>query len=344
MVTQFGASNNLTVMKQIYGIDLSKEKFDVSFIDCLGKEQWKVIRNTFNGICKFLTSIPKNAIIVAEHTGIYGDLLVFLCNQSNIPITLSTGYNIKHSLGLQKGKNDKIDAKRIREYGERFIDKLIPIEFESDVLTELSELNTLRNQLVKERKMLITHNEKKPQSPYNSIKARSITFNMINSFNLQISDIEKEIIEIISQNKDLKENFDLITSIKGFGPVTTTELIIKTNNFKKIKTAKQAASFAGVCPFPNTSGKMIGKSKVSHMSDKRLKTLLYMCAKTVVKHNKEYRLYYQKKSIEGKQHFLIMNNVSNKLLRTVYSIINSKIPWDPNHICLDPRENIKKVA
>lgn len=331
-------------MKQIYGIDLSKEKFDVSFIDSQGTEQWKVIKNTYNGICKFLSCIPKDAIIVAEHTGVYGDLLVYLANHSNIFISLATGYNIKHSLGLQKGKNDKIDAVRIREYGKRFIDKLVLTEFECDSLIELSELSTLRNQLVKERKMLLTLNEKKNQTPYNSIKARSFTLNMFHAFNEQITNIENEIVEIITQNKELKENYDLVTSIKGFGPVTTTELIIKTRNFKKIKTAKQASSFAGVCPFPNSSGKMIGKSKVSHMSDKKLKTLLYMCAKTVIKHNKEYRLYYQKKKMEGKQHFLIMNNVSNKLLRTVYSIIKTKTPWDPNHISLDPRENINKVA
>lgn len=331
-------------MKQIYGIDLSKEKFDVSFIDSQGTEQWKVIKNTYNGICKFLSCIPKDAIIVAEHTGVYGDLLVYLANHSNIFISLATGYNIKHSLGLQKGKNDKIDALRIREYGKRFIDKLVLTEFECDSLIELSELSTLRNQLVKERKMLLTLNEKKNQTPYNSIKARSFTLNMFHAFNEQITNIENEIVEIITQNKELKENYDLVTSIKGFGPVTTTELIIKTRNFKKIKTAKQASSFAGVCPFPNSSGKMIGKSKVSHMSDKKLKTLLYMCAKTVIKHNKEYRLYYQKKKMEGKQHFLIMNNVSNKLLRTVYSIIKTKTPWDPNHISLDPRENINKVA
>jgi transposase len=331
-------------MKQIYGIDLSKEKFDVSFIDSQGIEQWKVIKNTYSGICRFLESIPEDAILVAEYTGVYGDLLVFLAQQSNIFISLATGYNIKHSLGLQKGKNDKIDAARIREYGKRFIDKLQLTKFESESLTELSELSTLRNQLVKERKMLLTLDEKKKQCPYSSIKARNFTTNMLHSFDMQITNIEKEMIEIISQNKDIKENYDLITSIKGFGPVTTTELIIKTRNFKKIKTAKQAASFAGVCPFSNKSGKMVGKAKVSHMSDKRLKTLLYMCAKTVVKHNKEYRLYYQKKSMEGKQHFLIMNNISNKLLRTVYSVVNSKMTWDPNYICLDPRENIKKVA
>ena len=331
-------------MRQIYGIDLSKEKFDVSFIDSQGSSSWKIISNNYKGINKFLMSLPLNSTLVAEHTGVYGDLLVFLANQLNIPISLCSGYNIKHSMGLQKGKTDKVDAARIREYGERFIDKLDLTKYDSEDLTELVELSSLRNQLVKERKMLITHHEKKPQCPYNSVKANSITINIINCFNKEINNIEKEIFSIVNSHSDLKENFELITSIKGMGPITTIELIIKTGNFKKIDTARKASSFAGVCPFPNASGKMMGKPRVSHMSDKRLKTLLYMCARTAIKHNLVIRHYYEKKRQEGKQHFLIMNNISNKLLRTVYAIIESRVEWDPSLVSFDPREKQKNVA
>lgn len=167
---------------------------------------------------------------------------------------------------------------------------------------------------------------------------------MITKFNESISKIEKEILNIISSHNEMAENYKIVTSIVGVGPVTASELIIKTKNFKKIDTARKASSFAGVCPFPNASGKMVKKSKVSSMSDKELKTLLYMCAKSSVKHNKEYRLYYQKKQNEGKQHYLIMNNVANKLLRTMYSLLKTRKPWDVNYICLDPREIDKKAA
>ena len=89
---------------------------------------------------------------------------------------------------------------------------------------------------------------------------------------------------------------------------------------------------------------MVGKNKVSKMSDKKLKSLLHMCGKSAVLYNKEFKLYFQKKQMEGKPYYLIMNNVSNKLLRMVYSIIESRIPYDPNHICIDPREFEKIVA
>ena len=135
-----------------------------------------------------------------------------------------------------------------------------------------------------------------------------------------------------------------IKSEDGIGPITTCELIIKTGNFKRIDTARKAASYAGVCPFPNSTGKMVKKDRVSHMSDKALKTLLHLCAKSATQHNQAYKLYYEKKKQEGKPHYLILNNISNKLLRTLYSVILSGRSYDPNYICIDPRKNEKKAA
>ena len=47
-----------------------------------------------------------------------------------------------------------------------------------------------------------------------------------------IEDIEEEIITIIATSTSMNENYKLITSIKGIGPVIGTDLIIKTGNFK----------------------------------------------------------------------------------------------------------------
>jgi len=331
-------------MRQIYGIDLSKEKFDVNFIDQTSQEQHSVVKNDLKNISRFLDSIPMDSHLVAEHTGVYGDLLLFLSNQMNIRISLCSGYSIKHSLGLRKGKTDKIDAARIREYGERFYDTLKETKVNSELMNELRELYSLRNHLVKERKMLQTKQKGVMRLAIRSIYAKEVYTRIVSQLTKEIRDIERQLLEIIHSDEEFSRNFDLVTSIKGIGPITTCELMIKTSNFKRIATAKRAASYAGICPFPNASGQMVKKSRISPMSDKSLKSLLFMCAKSAVAHNKEYRLYYQKKQLEGKPHYLIMTNVANKLIRTVYKIIESGCPWDSNYICYDPREENKKVA
>jgi transposase len=323
---------------QIYGIDLSMEKFDVNFIDQNGNEKNKTVKNGINSISNFLKEVPAGSILCAENTGVYGDLLLFLCNQMGIDIAFIPGYNIKHSLGLMKGKTDKVDAMRIREYGERFFDKIVPARYEEETMRELQELYTLRAQLIRSRKALQVSETGRKHQPMQSISAHTSAQSVIDNLNSEIEHVENDIKKLILTDQQLKDNYELATSIKGIGPVIATDLLIKTGNFKTIDTARKAASYAGVCPFPNSSGKMVKKARVSPFADKKLKSLLYMGAKSAVKHNKEYRLYYQKKKLEGKPHYLIMNNISNKMLRTVYSVVKNEIPYNENYVCLDPRE------
>jgi transposase len=334
---------------QVYGIDLSMEKFDVNFIDAKGDERNREVKNKVISISKFLSSVEEDGILCAEHTGAYGDLLVYLCNQANIPIALVPGYTIKHSLGLLKGKSDPLDSSRIREYGERFTDKLVFSEYDEESIVELKQLYTLRSQLVKARKALLTSDTGRRHLPMQSVSVHNHLQSVLSGLDTEIAAVAEEIEALIKADEELNENYEFAKSVIGIGPVIATDLLIKTGNFKNIDTARKAASYAGVCPFPNTSGKMVGKSKTSPFADKKLKSLLYLGAKSAVKHNKEYLLYYERKKLEGKPHFLIMNNISNKMLRTVYSVVKNKTPYNQDHICLDPRErNInsttKKVA
>lgn len=335
---------------QVYGIDLSMKKFDVNYIDKSGQERKKEVKNNLNGISRFLATVSSGSVLCAENTGTYGDMLVFLSNQAGINIALVPGYTIKHSLGLVKGKSDPIDAGRIREYAKRFCDKLSFNQYDKEEIFELKSLYSLRSQLVKSRKILRTAEHSRSNTPMQSISVKKHANQALAHLDAEIKEVEKEIKDIIMSHQELRENYQLAISIKGIGPVITTNLIIKTGNFKTIDTARKAASHSGVCPFPDESGKMVGKRKTSPFADRKLKALLHMGAKSAVKHNPEYRLYYQRKKLEGKPHYLIMNNISNKMLRTIYSIVKNKTPYRLDYVCPDPRElknsnsSSKKVA
>ena len=84
---------------QIYGIDLAKEKFDVSFFDLTSKKvsnqpSHKVVKNNLKSIGRFLETLPSDAVLVAEHTGVYGDTLLKCCMDSNVKIAFVGGYVI----------------------------------------------------------------------------------------------------------------------------------------------------------------------------------------------------------------------------------------------------------
>lgn len=325
-------------MAQIYGIDLASEKFDVSFVDNKGKIIHKVVKNTRPQIEKFLDMLPPNCRIVAEHTGVYGDMLLMLADMRSIPVSYVSGYEIKHSMGLTRGKSDPMDAVRIREYGERHEDKLPETHFPSETLYKLRELYTTRRLLVEQRKQLATMLEGDKKRPMTCDKAGSVKSETLAYLDSKILELEKAMDDIIGNDPELSKSCKIVQSIPGMGPVTTVQLIVKTGNFKRVKTAKKCATLAGIAPFPNSTGKSDKGNHVSKMGDKELKSLLFLCARSASNCLNGMRLYKMKKyDLEKKNYFLVINNIANKLLRLIYALIYKGEMFNPAFVRLDPR-------
>ena len=326
---------------QIYGIDISEACLDIHSQDKDEKPFVKRIGNGFKSICKFLEQLPKDSILCAEHTGVYGDLLVHLANSYGFKIALIDGYVLSKSFAGEKAKTDPIDARKIWNYGMRFYDQLRFVSTTDTALREIKELLGLRNQLIKQRKMVKTNLKEKQKQVCSSIKVGQTQQKIMGFLTEQIKELEQQIRQVISQDQALEHNYKLATSIPGLGPLISVELIAHTENFTKINDPKKAAAFAGVCPYPHQSGKFAKKPKVAKRSNKRLKSLLYLAALSICQHNREFKLYKERKTMEGKHFFLVMNNVANKILRILFAVIKSGQPYDPIYVRLDPREKMK---
>ena len=216
-------------MVQIYGIDLGMSSFDVSFLSESGSvRHLSGVKNTVHGISKFLLSLPSSAVLCAEHTGVYGDLLLRLCTLNRTCLCFVPGYQIKHSLGLQRGKSDPLDACRIREYAERFYDLLRPCFYPGEEMSELQELYRTRSLLVDSRKRLDTLNIGDNCKSSVSLAADHARRAVLAELNTQISGLDHEIEALIQNSSEFSRNYQILTSIVGVGPVTSCELIIKT--------------------------------------------------------------------------------------------------------------------
>ena len=317
---------------------MASEKFDVSFVDLEGKTKHIVVKNRKPQIEKFLDKLPDNCHIVAENTGVYGDLLLMLADIRNIPVSYVSGYEIKHSMGLVRGKSDPVDAARIREYGERHADKLKDTHFPSATIYELRELYATRRLLVHQRKQLQTVLISDQSRPIQSDTAQKIKQETVEQLSKQITSLEKKMTEMIENDDNLSKTWTIAQSIPGIGPVTATELIIKTDNFQKVTTAKKCATLAGISPFPNSTGKTDKGNHVSHMGDRQLKSLLYMCARSAVVHFEKMRVYKMKKyDVEHKHIYVVLNNVANRLLKILYALVKKGEMYDATYLPRDPR-------
>jgi len=136
------------------------------------------------------------------------------------------------------------------------------------------------------------------------------------------------ILEEDTEDQQLKNDYTLIQSIPGIGKQTALYLLIVTKGFTAFNNARQLACYAGVAPFPYQSGTSIkGRNKVSHLADKKLKSLLNMCALNAKRWDFEIEKYYNYKVAQGKNKMLVLNNVRNKLLTRVFAVTNRQQPY-----------------
>jgi transposase len=150
----------------------------------------------------------------------------------------------------------------------------------------------------------------------------------IGDINKLISKIEKELENIIKNDELINKQFHLITSIKGVGKQTALFIIVYTNCFTKFENWRKFASYSGTAPFPYSSGTSIkGRNRVSHLANKKIKTLLNMCARSAIEFNPEMKMYFQKRKALGGNGMSIMNIIRNKLLARIFAVIKRGSPY-----------------
>ena len=103
------------------GIDVSKEYFDAVVI--LNGDKNSTVHNQFTNNAKGLKELihwlktnksnAENTLTCLEHTGLYGKTIIHNLLAKEFKVWVEMSLKIIRSLGIQRGKNDKIDAERI---------------------------------------------------------------------------------------------------------------------------------------------------------------------------------------------------------------------------------------
>lgn len=100
--------------KQIYGVDISKDVFDVA--DSLGNHSQ--FKNDGIGFKAYLKTLSSDALVVMEATGYYHYRLAQFLYEQSVKVSVVNPLSVKRFLQmkLSKVKTDKSDAKAICEY------------------------------------------------------------------------------------------------------------------------------------------------------------------------------------------------------------------------------------
>lgn len=318
------------------GIDISKKTLDVVVYSGEKKNKdevnyLKVTNNSegFKEVFKWLRAQkikPADCVFGMENTGLYGfDLRLFL-ETKKIRYSVFSPLDLKMSMGLVRGKNDKVDASRIAYHTWLHRDELAYSKLAGSNILRLRDLLSERKRFVKqlaEYKALLTDN-----------KGREITTTLIRYEKMkeileeELKEVEKEMEHLIAEDEELLKNYQLLMSIKGIGCVNAISTLVHTNNFKAFENARQYACYVGVAPFDYQSGTSIkGRKQVSRLGAKGLKADLSQAAASAVTWDKEMKSYFERKSSEGKPYGVILNAVKFKIICRMFAVIKRGTPF-----------------
>ncbi len=320
--------------KWFIGIDISKKTLDATLFDKGGLKKSKhvVVNNNLKGykeLVKWIKqSIPalSELFICMEHTGVYGNEFAVFLDGKGISFSMVSPLHIKRSLGLTRGKNDKVDSFQIARFCYLHREELKLSKLPSVTIKKLRGLINERERIIKmQTTEKIVLKELKTQNSSTTIKRIKIR---LSNFAHDIILIEKEMEQVIENDDAVYNNYSLARSVVGIGLVNSILFIIYSNNFQGFEDARQYACYSGVAPFENTSGTSIrGRTRVSHLANKRLKTNLSNAARSAVQNDPELRKYYDRKVKEGKEHGVVMNAVKFKLITRVFAVVNRGTPF-----------------
>lgn len=322
---------------QFVGVDISKDTLDAAIYPAKDKKlDFLHFDNTQKGLGEMMTWLKRRGVklaemvICAEHTGVYTNPLIAFADKKGLALSLNSPLDIKHSMGIARGKNDTVDAGRIAEYAHNRRDKLRLYEKPSEAIMKLQYLLTERRQYMRQRTALINLNS--AMGKYETPEARTRNESAIHHCEKLVKKVEEQMMAVLCTEPDVKRNFDLVSSVKGIGLINAINTVVYTNNFKAFETPRRYACYIGVAPFDHTSGTSVkGKTQVSKICRTQQKAELSMAARSAVIHDPSLKRYYQRKMKEkggGKEvHGVVLNAVKFKLILRMFAVVKSGQPY-----------------
>lgn len=331
-------------MNYFVGIDPALDTFAISLYHRPAQAQpTTTFANDFDGFtaCRCWLgehgARPDVTVLCVEATGVYAEALCYFFHEQGYHLAVESPHKVKRAFKTTN-KNDPTDARQIAEYAYRYEDELPSWVPKTAIIEQIRVLLTVRESLVRQ---LGTHRNLRRVLQHKVIQtpaANTLLQETIAHLKAQIKALEEEIRRLIRQNPTLTELLTLLVSIPSVGLLLSAHLLVITDGFQREVTARQLAAYLGICPYEHTSGTSVRKpSKSRGYGPPILRKLVYLAAMNLKQHQAKYRRYYARKVAEGKAPRLVLNNLSNKLLRVICAVVRQRQPYEASYRSVSPQ-------
>jgi len=314
------------------GIDISKATFNAAYKlrkgerDCWTDSEFT---NDAKGFKALVAWAGPDACFTMEATGLYHVNTAMYLHGKGHTVHVSNPLQIKRFSQMQfrRAKTDKADARVIAEFSEvneaRLANWNPPAENLAKARSLLSALRLLRVQGVAK-----LHSIQALKLTSAGIEVATQLESAFQAERTLIHAMEKELVDLVRVTH--ADEFDMAQTIGAIGPKTAAAVILATDGLRNFDNSRQLSAYFGMSPRQYQSGTSIhGKGHICKMGNPYIRSLLYICAVSSLRHNKPCKDFYDSLIARGKPKKVALVAVANKLLRILFAVMKNKQPWNP---------------
>jgi len=316
----------------VLGIDVSKDKLDVVWMDEQRQTHYTQVDNSTSGYDKLKRWLRQRDVeaVCLEATGRYSEGVAAYLYAAGYRVSVVNPARIRGYANsqLRRNKTDKLDASLIADFCR----------------TQQPEAWTPAPPEVRQLQALVRHlstlEEAKQQADNRLRDAAALPPLVVQQLKTQrdllagqIKQLKAAIQDHIDHFPDLKKQRDLMDSLPGIGKLTAAKLLAECRSFSRFDDVRQLVAFAGLNPAHHQSGSSIRKkTTLSKTAQSAIRAALYMPALVAKRHNPLLKAFAQHLLDKGLCQMQVIAAVMRKLLHLIYGILKSGRPFDPNFL------------
>lgn len=315
------------------GFDISKATFDVAR---WGDEAFpsmglSCFPRTREGARAWLATLSPEDLdrtaVVMESTGGYSEeLAVWLLEaEPRLHVAIVNPFLVKsfgRSLAL-RNKTDRLDARLLARFGQDR--RPAPWHPLPPTQAELRALARTRAHLVRLRVSLGNRlGEHAGPSP----AARKAQQSVLKALDTQIHALERNLLKLAKQDKDLGRDMALAQSVPGVGPITAAVVLAEAGDLRRFARRGDLAAFLGVSPRVFQSGTSVhGRTRMCRMGGGHARSALYMAAVAASRNKGAIGSFYRRLVEAGKPKRSALGALMRKLLLAMRAVLIQGTPY-----------------
>ena len=294
------------------GIDVSKTHLDLALVSNSPKPTRLRFPNSPEGRQALLAALAHHnpAWVALEPTSAYHLPLLKLLAASRLQVALVNPYHLaafRKAKG-ERQKTDRQDALLLARYAQVYHEDLRAYTLPPETLRELKALVGYREDLAGRERAIL--NQMEAAEWAGSKEVLALLQKELACVKGLLGEVEARIQALLATLPEA----EVLMALPGVGPQVAAAVLALLPP-ELWGRAKRAASYAGLIPEREESGKSVERSRLSKKGPPLLRRKLYMGALVAVRHDPEMRAFYHRLLSRGKRKKQALVAVAHKLLR-----------------------------